>query len=45
MGKKIDRRFHELGGKRILDLHCCDEAVGSEEMVELFIEKLMMILF
>jgi sulfite reductase alpha subunit-like flavoprotein len=42
IGKKIDRRFHELGGKRILDLHCCDEAVGSEEMIELFIKKLMM---
>ncbi len=34
MGKVIDKRFDELGGKRLLELHCADEATGLEETVE-----------
>eukprot|EP00603_Paraphysomonas_imperforata_P009419 CAMPEP_0114430330 /NCGR_PEP_ID=MMETSP0103-20121206/9983_1 /TAXON_ID=37642 ORGANISM="Paraphysomonas imperforata, Strain PA2" /NCGR_SAMPLE_ID=MMETSP0103 /ASSEMBLY_ACC=CAM_ASM_000201 /LENGTH=124 /DNA_ID=CAMNT_0001599769 /DNA_START=198 /DNA_END=572 /DNA_ORIENTATION=- len=34
MGKSLDKRFNELGGKRFLDLHCADEATGLEEVVE-----------
>mmetsp|Transcript_10156 Transcript_10156/g.16963 ORF Transcript_10156/g.16963 Transcript_10156/m.16963 type:complete len:804 (-) Transcript_10156:294-2705(-) len=34
MGKSIDKRLGELGGKRILDLHCADEGTGMEETVE-----------
>lgn len=34
MGKCIDKRLGELGGKRLLDLVCADEAVGLEEVVE-----------
>jgi sulfite reductase alpha subunit-like flavoprotein len=34
MGKVIDKRFEELGGKRMLELHCADEATGLEETVE-----------
>mmetsp|Transcript_2578 Transcript_2578/g.5976 ORF Transcript_2578/g.5976 Transcript_2578/m.5976 type:complete len:206 (+) Transcript_2578:104-721(+) len=31
MGKVIDKRMEELGGKRILDLHCADEGTGELE--------------
>ena len=41
MGKNLDKRFHELGAKRFMELHCADEAVGMEESVNLFIEKVM----
>lgn len=34
MGKSIDKRIHELGGVRISDLCCADEATGLEETVE-----------
>ena len=34
MGKSIDRRIGELGGARLIDLQCADEAVGLEETVE-----------
>lgn len=34
MGKMIDKRLSELGGHRILDLVCADEATGLEEPVE-----------
>ena len=34
MGKSIDKRLAELGGKRCLDLHCADEATDLEEVVE-----------
>ncbi len=34
MGKSIDRRIGELGGSRLIDLVCADEAVGLEETVE-----------
>jgi len=40
MGKNLDRRFEELGGKRIIDLHCADEAKGLEETVNEFIDML-----
>eukprot|EP00601_Ochromonadales_sp_CCMP2298_P000909 CAMPEP_0173173904 /NCGR_PEP_ID=MMETSP1141-20130122/3074_1 /TAXON_ID=483371 /ORGANISM="non described non described, Strain CCMP2298" /LENGTH=757 /DNA_ID=CAMNT_0014096005 /DNA_START=86 /DNA_END=2357 /DNA_ORIENTATION=+ len=32
MGKVIDKRMEELGGKRILDLHCADEGTGELEV-------------
>lgn len=38
-GKNLDSKFHELGGKRFIDLHCADEVVDQEKTVELFIEK------
>lgn len=41
MGKNLDKRFHELGAKRFMELHCADEATGMEESVNLFIEKVM----
>jgi methionine synthase reductase len=41
MGKNIDKRFNELGAKRFMELHCADEAVGMEDSVNLFIEKVM----
>jgi sulfite reductase alpha subunit-like flavoprotein len=41
MGKGLDRRFEELGGKRFIDLHCADEATGLEETVNEFIDKVM----
>ena len=34
MGKAIDKRLAELGGKRILKLGTADEAIGLEEQVE-----------
>lgn len=35
MGKAIDKRLSELGGKRALELACADEGTGSmEETVE-----------
>ena len=39
MGKNLDKRFHDLGATRIIDLHCADEAVGQEDVVNSFIEK------
>jgi sulfite reductase alpha subunit-like flavoprotein len=41
IGKSLDKRFHELGAKRFMELHCADEATGMEESVSLFIEKVM----
>ena len=41
MGKSLDKRFHELGAKRFMELHFADEATGMEESVSLFIEKLI----
>ena len=34
MGKSIDKRIGELGGRRIVDLHCADEPTNLEEVVE-----------
>ena len=39
MGKNLDKRFHDLGASRIIDLHCADEATGQEDVVNSFIEK------
>lgn len=36
MGKSIDLRLHELGARRVFDLHCADESTNLEEIVELF---------
>lgn len=41
MGKKIDKRFNDLGAERFIELHCADEATNLEETVELFKEKLL----
>jgi len=41
MGKKIDKRFNDLGAERFIELHCADEATSLEETVELFKEKLL----
>lgn len=34
MGKVIDKRLSELGGKQLLPLFCADEATNLEEIVE-----------
>jgi sulfite reductase alpha subunit-like flavoprotein len=41
MGKNLDKRFHDLGGKKFIDLHLADEVSGMEETVEEFIEKII----
>jgi hypothetical protein len=41
MGKNLDKRFYELGGKRFLELHCSDEVTDQDETIQLFIEKIM----
>lgn len=33
MGKSLDKRLHELGGERLLELACADEATNMEEVV------------
>jgi sulfite reductase alpha subunit-like flavoprotein len=40
MGKNLDKRFHDLGATRIIDLHCADEATDQEDVVNSFIEKI-----
>ena len=39
MGKKIDKRIEELGGKRMDLLTCVDEVEGLEIPVELWLQK------
>ena len=39
MGKKIDKRIGELGGKRMKPLVCVDEVGGLEEPVELWLQQ------
>jgi sulfite reductase alpha subunit-like flavoprotein len=34
MGKAIDKRLNELGGKRLIDVYCADEATNLEEVIE-----------
>lgn len=34
MGKSIDKRLGELGGRRLFELHCADEPTNLEEVVE-----------
>lgn len=41
MGKSIDKRLNELGGKRIVDLHCADEPTNLEEVVEAWKTKIV----
>ena len=41
MGKSIDKRLTELGGKRLLELACADEAVGLELVVEKWKEDII----
>ena len=40
MGKKIDKRLGDLGGKRIKPLVCVDEVGGLEEPVELWLQQI-----
>ena len=45
MGKSIDKRMEELGGRRFLELYCADEGTGNmEETVEEWKEKLQVAL-
>jgi sulfite reductase (NADPH) flavoprotein alpha-component len=39
MGKKIDARIEEIGGKRIEPLVCINELYGLETPVELWLNK------
>ena len=39
MGKKLDKRIGELGGQRIKQLVCVDEAIGLEEPVDLWLKQ------
>ena len=39
MGKKIDKRLEELGGKRMKPLVCVDEVEGLEDPVELWLQQ------
>lgn len=39
MGKKLDKRIGELGGQRIKPIVCVDEAIGLEELVELWLSQ------
>jgi sulfite reductase alpha subunit-like flavoprotein len=41
MGKNIDKRFKELGGERVIELHCADEATNMETTVDSFTEKVL----
>ena len=41
MGRSIDKRLGELGGVRILDLFCADEATNMEEVVEDWKKKII----
>jgi len=40
MGKFLDNRFMELGGKRIMDLNCADDSYNFEESVDLFLKNI-----
>jgi sulfite reductase alpha subunit-like flavoprotein len=41
MGKNLDKRFTELGATRFLKLHCLDEAVQNENVLNDFIENVI----
>jgi sulfite reductase alpha subunit-like flavoprotein len=41
MGKSLHKRIKELGGDPVFDIHCADEATGLEEVVEVYIDKVM----
>lgn len=40
IGKYFDNRLFQLGGNRIVELHCADEVSDFEEIVDLFTKKL-----
>lgn len=40
MGKSVDKRLKDLGGVRLIELQCADEATGLEEVVETWKSKL-----
>ena len=39
-GKQLDKRFAQLGARRVIDLGCADDAVGLDAVVEPWIKKL-----
>ena len=41
IGKNLDKRFEELGATRVLKLHCLDEAVQNENVLNDFIENVV----
>lgn len=43
MGKSIDKRISELGGIRALNLCCADEACDMEDVVEKWIENVVLL--
>jgi sulfite reductase (NADPH) flavoprotein alpha-component len=40
-GKNVDKRLHELGGTRTLNLTCVDEVDGLEEPVSVWCDKVI----
>ena len=44
MGKSIDKRLKEIGGKQYLELECADEATNFEEVIENWNDKVLSIL-
>jgi len=41
MGKNLDKKLNELGGQRLLNLYCADEATNFEEIIEEFNDKIL----
>lgn len=41
-GKTIDKKLAELGGKRAMPLACADEATGLEDVVEPWVDSVLM---
>lgn len=44
VGKFIDKRLEELGGKRFLPVHCADEAINMEDVVSSFTKQVTKLL-
>lgn len=44
MGKSIDKRLKEIGGKQYLELECADESNNFEEIIENWNEKVLFII-
>jgi sulfite reductase alpha subunit-like flavoprotein len=43
MGKAIDKRIYELGGERILNIFCADEANDMDVIIEDWIENIKLL--
>jgi len=41
MGKNLDKRFYELGGTRLFELHCADEVSNYEDTINTFTNKVL----